>query len=88
MSSPTVQFNDYVSLVIMLLMFVALLGGRSGSTALADDGFDAERPSVSISAYPHGGRLSVDADGQLGEQALKVSIAVVGELSHFRGEDE
>ena len=94
MSRSTVQFDDYVSLVVMLLMFVALLGGRSASTALAADDGGSPR---SVASTPDArdrltnglnDGLTLEADGRLGEQALRVSIAVVGEFSHFRGEDE
>jgi len=55
MSKPSIQFNDYVSLAVMLLMLVALVAGQTDTRVYADD---------------------------------QINIAVVTELSHFRGEDE
>jgi len=33
-------------------------------------------------------RFNIAIDGHIGDQALKVSIAVVNDLNHFRGEDD
>ena len=80
MSRALVQFNDYVSLAIMLLMLVALLGGRSAATELAA----SEEPGARALTVP----FTIEIDGHIGDHALKVGLAVAGELSHFRGEDE
>ena len=80
MSRAIVQFNDYVSLAVMLLMFVALIGGRTAATELAP----STGPAVTAVTVP----FSLEIDGHIGDQALKVGLVVVGELSQFRGEDE
>ena len=83
MSKPTIHLNDYVSLAVMLLMVVALVAGQAGASNNVDD----EAMSVSPVAIEDS-RLHVDFDGHLSDKALKVSIAIVKDLSHFRGEDE
>jgi len=55
MSKLSIQFNDCVSLAVMLLMLVALVAAQTDTHTAAYD---------------------------------QVSIAVVTELTHFRGEDE
>ena len=83
MSRPSIQLNDYVSLAVMLLMVVALVAGQAGASAGVHD----EAMSVSPVAV-EGSRPRVDFDGHLSDKVLKVSIAIVKDLSHFRGEDE
>jgi len=83
MSKPTIHFNDYVSLAVMLLMVVALVAGQADASGYADD----KAMSVSPIAIEDS-RLHLDFDGHLSDKALKISIAVVKDLSHFRGEDE
>lgn len=80
MPRAIVQFNDYVSLAIMLLMFIALLGGRSAATELAS----YDQPGAATVAIP----FTLEIDGHIGDRAIKVGLAVAGEFSHFRGEDE
>ena len=83
MSKSTIHFNDYVSLAVMLLMVVALVAGQADASTYAD----GKEPSIApITTLDN--RTNIDLQGQLGEQALKVSIAIVTDLSHFRGEDE
>jgi len=83
MSKPIVQFNDYVSLAVMLLMIVALVAGQ------ADAGDYAAKKALSLAPIAVlDDRLNIALDGHIGDQALKVSISVVTDLSHFRGEDE
>lgn len=82
MSRALVQFNDYVSLAVMLLMLVALLAGQSS----AGEYRAPDRIGVAASMP-----FSAELDGRIGYQAVKVGIATVariGETSHFRGEDE
>ena len=82
MWKPNVQFNDYFSLAVMLLMVVALVAGQADASAYGDD----KKTSVpSITALDH---RTLDFEGRLGEKALQISIAIVTDLSHFRGEDE
>jgi len=83
MSKAIIQFNDYVSLAVMLLMFVALVAGQADARANAagDTGFVT--PVVI-----EDDRIHIDFDGHLGDAELKLSIAVATDLSHFRGEDE
>ena len=83
MSKPTVHFNDYVSLVVMLLMVVALVAGQADASTYADGKEMSVAPIAALDDRTH-----IDFEGQLGEMALKVSIAIVTDLSHFRGEDE
>lgn len=83
MPRPLIQFSDYVSLAVMLLMFVALLGGQAGATGYEADKVLSVAPLATIDD-----RITINFDGHLGDQALKVSIALVADLSHFRGEDE
>jgi len=83
MFKPSIQFNDYVSLAVMLLMVVALVAGQADASSYADD----EEMSVAPLAAMDN-RMSIDFEGQLSEQALKISIAIVTDLRHFRGEDE
>jgi hypothetical protein len=80
MPRAIVQFNDYVSLAVMLLMFIALLGGRSAATELVS--YDA--PDTGAVAAP----FTLEIDGHIGDHAIRVGLAVVGEFSYFRGEDE
>ena len=76
------QFNDYISLAVMLLMLVALLGGRpSAGEYLAPEPF-----YVAVSLP-----FSAELEGQIGVQAVKVGIAAaasIGGPGHFRGQDE
>lgn len=83
MWKPNVQFNDYVSLAVMLLMVVALVAGQADASAYADSNSMTVTP---IATLDH--RTKIDFEGQLGEKALQISIAIVTDLSHFRGEDE
>ena len=83
MSKPTVHFNDYVSLAVMLLMFVALVAGQADARAYAAEKVFSATPITAIDD-----RFSIAIDGHIGDQALKVSIAVVNDLNHFRGEDD
>jgi hypothetical protein len=83
MPMPTVHFNDYVSLAVMLLMAIALVAGQSGGSAYAAEDTSSFRHIEAVDD-----RINIDLDGRLGNTALKVSIAVVTDLSHFRGEDE
>ena len=83
MSKPTVQINDYVSLVVMLLMVVALVAGQADAS---DSAVDRQMSVTPIAAL--GNRMTIDIDGRLSDKALRISIAIVTDLSHFRGEDE
>ncbi len=75
MSKTSSQFDDYLSLAIMLLMFAALLGGQVDSTAnAAEDSWSVE-PAGIIGEH-------------LKDSVIDVSIAVATDLSQFRGEDE
>ena len=82
MSKTIVQFNDYVSLAVMLLMLVALIGGRSGATEFA-----AATPA-GPGAHAVTAPFTLEIDGHIGDQAVRLGLAVAGELSQFRGEDE
>jgi hypothetical protein len=83
MFKANVQFNDFVSLAVMLLMVVALVAGQADANAhLAQDAM----PVAPIAT--HDDRINIDFNGYLGDAALKVSIAIVSDLNNFRGEDE
>lgn len=74
MSKPSIHFSDYISLAVMLLMFVALVAAQADASAYA-----AEK---ALSVVPITGlddRLNIDFDGHIGYQALKISISVVTE---------
>jgi hypothetical protein len=81
MSKPIVQFNDYVSLAVMLLMIVALVAGQAGASDYA------AKKALSVPPFAVlDDRLDINFKLHIGDQALKVSIA--SDLNHFRGEDE
>ena len=87
MSKSIIHFNDYVSLAVMLLMVVALVAGQVDANAYAAD---KAKSMVPVASYweTSDDRLKISLDGHLGDKVLKVSIAVVTDLRHFRGEDE
>lgn len=79
MSRPTVQFNDYVSLAVMLLMLVAFVAGQ------ADAGVE---PETWKDAVIEDNRLNLQFDGRLGDDKLTISIDFAADPGHFRSEDE
>lgn len=83
MSKPSIHVSDCVSLAVMLLMIVALVAGQAEASAYAT----ADKASVAPIARVDD-RITFDFDGHIGDQAMKLSIAVVTDSSHFRGEDE
>ncbi len=83
MSKLSSHFSDYVSLTVMLLMFVALVAGQADASSYVGDRISPVSPIAALDD-----RINIDFDGHIGDQALKVSIAVITDLSHFRGEDE
>ncbi len=83
MSRTIVQFNDYVSLAIMLLMLVAFVGSRTGATDVTAKVAPAGPKAIHISVP-----LRLEMDAHIGDEAVKLGRVVVGELSQFRGEDE
>ena len=83
MSKPSIHFNDYVSLAVMLLMVVALVTGQADAS-----GKGAEKALSVAPITAMDDRINIDFDGRLGDKALQVTIAIVTDLSHFRGEDE
>lgn len=83
MFKPTVQFNDYVSLAVMLLMVVALVAGQADANSGESAKQAASSPVVSLDD-----RINIDFDGHLSDKAVQISIAVVTDLSQFRGENE
>ena len=83
MPRPTIHFNDYVSLAIMLLMSVALIAGQ------ADASVDESESATAIgSIVLFEDRSKLEISGLISEKALEISISVVNDLGHFRGEDE
>jgi hypothetical protein len=83
MGKPIIHFNDYVSLAVMLLMIVALVAGQADASGYAVDKALSVAPVAVLDD-----RLNIDINGHIRDQSLQVSIAVVADLSHFRGEDE
>ncbi len=83
MPRTLVQFNDYVSLAVMLLMLVALIGGRSGAADFAAEAA-AQSPVATGLADP----FSIQIDGHIGDQAVKIGLAIMADPGYFRGEDE
>ena len=77
MSKPTVHFNDYISLAVMLLMIVALVAGQADARAYAVDAANKGLSVAPITALED--RLNIDLNGHIGDKALKVSISVVTE---------
>jgi hypothetical protein len=72
MSKLTNHINDYVSLAVMLLMFVALVAAQADASAdAAGKAFSA----VPITVLDD--RLNIEFDGHFGDQVLKVSISVL-----------
>ena len=87
MPRPTIHFNDYVSLAIMLLMSVALIAGQAdASVDESESVYESATAIGSIVLFDDRSKLEVS--GLIGEKALEISISVVSDLSHFRGEDE
>jgi len=76
----SIQFNDYVSLAVMALMIVALIAGQA--SAKGQEVYSA-LPATAIEEP-----MRLAFDGQFGDAAVKVSITLDDESSHFRGEDE
>jgi hypothetical protein len=82
MFKPAIYFNDYVSLAVMLLMIVALVSGQAAARGAVEE-------LSAVSAMPaFDERSRIELSGYLGDKALKVSIDIATDLSHFRGEDE
>ena len=74
MSKLPIHFNDYVSLAVMLLMIVALVAGQADASAYAAGKVFSVAPITALDD-----RLSIDFDGHIGDQALKVTISVITE---------
>ena len=83
MFKPAIYFNDYVSLAVMLLMIVALVSGQSTANGAGRDDL-VTLPA--IKAFDD--RAKIELSGYLGDKALTISVDVVADLGHFRGEDE
>jgi len=82
MFKPATYFNDYVSLAVMLLMIVALVSGQAAANGAADElSATSAKPAIDE-------RASIELSAYLSEKALKISIDIATDLSHFRGEDE
>lgn len=75
MSKISSQFNEYLSLAVMLLMFAALLGGQANTTANAADDTWSIEPVGIIGEH-------------LIDSVFVVRVATANDLSQFRGEDE
>ena len=87
MSKTIIHFNDYVSLAVMLLMAVAIVAGQADASAYEAEEAMSLAPVVALEAAPDH-RLKINFNGHLGDEALKISVAIVTDLRHFRGEDD
>jgi len=74
MSKPNVHFNDYISLAVMLLMFVALVAGQADARDYAAGKMMSVAPIAVLDD-----RLNIGLSGHIGDHVLKVSISVVTE---------
>ncbi len=83
MFKPAINFNDYVSIAVMLMMAFALVAGNADASADYSPESQAVTPLSSIEPSTR-----IDLNGYLSEKALKISIDIVTDLGHFRGEDE
>ncbi len=83
MTKPAIHFNDFVSLAVMLLMVVALVSGQATADQAPSNTVTKISPLASMDD-----RAKIHLSGYLGEKALQVSIDIVTDLGHFRGEDE
>ena len=83
MNRPVIYFNDFVSLAVMLLMVVALVSGQATADQAPSDSLTKISPVATMDD-----RTKIHLSGYLGDEALKVSIDIVTDLGHFRGEDE
>jgi len=83
MFKPANYFNDYVSIAVMLMMAFALVAGHADASTDYSPDLHAVTPLSSIEPSTR-----IDLNGYLSEKALKISIDIVTDLGHFRGEDE
>ena len=83
MSKPSIYFNDYVSLAVMLLMIVALVSEQTNANA---EGADAALPTDRVLEVDDAVHLHLS--GYLDGHSLTVDVDVVANPDHFRGEDE
>jgi len=77
MSKPSIHFNDYVSLAVMLLMVVALVAGQADARNYAAKKVISVAPIVILDD-----RFDIDLNGHIGEigdQALNIGITLVSE---------
>ena len=95
MNKPSVYFNDYVSLAVMLLMIVALVAGQADAQSTAARESAGQVPLLIQDEWPVDGleqgfddRLDIALDGRIGDHAIELSLTVVTDSEHFRGEDE
>lgn len=85
MSRPIVQISEFVSLVVMLLMIVALVAGQADATA-HDEGIVRSTDATLVQD-----RSDIHLASQSLEKALLINVdadLVVNDLNQFRGEDE
>ena len=74
MSKPSAYFNEYVSLAVMLLMFVALVAGQ------ADASNYAAKKAISVAPIAIlDDRFDIELNGRIGDQVLDISIAVISD---------
>ena len=83
MNRPAIYFNDFVSLAVMLLMVVALVSGQATADQAPSDSLTKISPVATMDD-----RAKIHLSGYLGDKTLQLSIDIVTDLGHFRGEDE
>lgn len=98
MFKPTIQTSEYVSLGLMLLFVFAFIAGQADATTTGAAGAPAatqsEHEFIGHQATEYErieqefGLAIENIDAQMVKRAVKVSIEIATELSHFRGEDE
>jgi len=74
MSKTSVNFNNYVSLAVMLLMVVALVTGQAGARDFAAAKVMSVAPIVVLDD-----RLNIGPSGHIGNRASKVGITIITE---------
>ncbi len=75
------QFNDYVSLAVLLMMVVAFVSGQGDARVQAAQA--AFHSAIGISE-----RFSVEFEDLVGAEAAVGRLNLTVEPRHFRGEDE
>ena len=87
MPLPAFKWNDYVSIAVMLLMAVALIAGQADAST-ASTAKEVQKARFTSPMIDDEDRNYIEFSGSVGERAVEISINIVKDLGHFRGEDE